>query len=147
LGNDSGNVGFGGVRTNGPGRQNDRAYFDRRGRGFYNRPKWQPVKRPAEPIPKLLCALCGKPISEPASAVSDAAGENTYHFDCALSQVKKHETLMTGETIAYIGGGRFGVVRFNDPTKRFTIERIIDWDKQDERLPWRQIIAEHYSRT
>jgi hypothetical protein len=98
-------------------------------------------------MPKLVCALCGKPIRDPASAISDAAGEAAFHFDCALTRVKERETLAAGEVLSYIGGGRFGIIRVDYLTKRFTIEKIIDWDKREDRLPWRKVIAEHYSKT
>jgi hypothetical protein len=54
-----------------------------------------------------------------------------------------------GDAVTYIGGGRFGVVHFNNPqdTRNFKIKRIIEWEDKGNRAEWRQTVADHYSVT
>jgi hypothetical protein len=52
--------------------------------------------------------------------------------------------------VAYIGGGRFGVLHAEhnpgSPTPSYTIKKIIVWEKkEDPRGEWRRIVADHYS--
>jgi hypothetical protein len=122
------------------------ALYSRKGKTFYDRPKWTPPLSPGEPIPKLVCAICEKPITDVASAMCDRQSEAVFHFDCITVKLKQRESLAEGEALSYIGGGRFGIVR-RDSQKKFTIEKIIEWDKREDRVPWRKIIADHYSST
>jgi hypothetical protein len=121
-------------------------FRDKKGRFFYDRPKWVPVKKPDEPIPELVCSLCDKPITDIASAICDRREDKVFHFDCLLSQLKEKEALEEGDNLTYIGGGRFGIVH-HDSRKKFTIKKIIEWDKGEERVHWRKIIADHFSST
>ena len=64
---------------------------------------------------RVVCPLCGKDIEEMASAVVDKASGKPAHFDCILDQLQKTETLGENEKIAYIGQGRFALLRYEDP--------------------------------
>ncbi|MDR1230963.1 MAG: hypothetical protein LBK61_06130 [Spirochaetaceae bacterium] len=119
---------------------------EKKGRFFYDRPKWTPVKKPDEPIPELVCSLCGKPIADISSAICGSSEDKASHFDCIIAQIKQSESLGEGDSLAYIGGGRFGIV-CHDSHKKFTIKKIIDWDQRDDRVPWRKLVADHFSST
>ena len=71
------------------------------------------------------------------------------HFDCTITRIAETETLSKGDVVAYIGGGRFGVVHFNNPgeLKKFTIKKILEWENKDNRSEWRMKVSEHYSIT
>jgi hypothetical protein len=120
------------------------------GKRFIQRPKWSPAKGTDEAIPTPLCPVCGKSIGDLASAFCDRNSGEAIHFDCALNIVTKREQLDHGDTLSYIGGGRFGVVHFDrgpGAKGRFRIKKVIESDKKDERSDWRRIIADHFSVT
>jgi hypothetical protein len=119
---------------------------EKKGRFFYDRPKWTPVKKPDEPIPELVCSLCGKPIADIASAICGSSVDKASHFDCIIAQIKQSESLGEGDSLAYIGGGRFGIV-CQDSRKKFMIKKIIEWDQRDGRVQWRKLVADHFSST
>ncbi|MBQ1643175.1 MAG: hypothetical protein II103_01450 [Treponema sp.] len=93
-----------------------------------------------------LCAHCGQPITDMASALALQNG-NPIHFDCALEIIDGQEKLGEGEKISYIGQGRFGVVYFPNAhdVKHFVIRKIIEWEDKEHRLPWRDEMSELYS--
>jgi hypothetical protein len=97
--------------------QNSRENFryDRGRGGFYERPKWSPPKLSSEPIPSPECPYCGKPIRDLSAALNDRASGEPVHFDCVIARLGESEALDRGDALAYIGGGRFGVVRFAGP--------------------------------
>ena len=64
---------------------------------------------------RVVCPVCGKDIEDMASAVVDKASGKPAHFDCILDQLQKTETLGENEKIAYIGQGRFALLRYEDP--------------------------------
>jgi hypothetical protein len=78
-------------------------------------------------------------------------GGGTVHFDCVIKELTNREFLEEGDTISYVGGGRFGVVNFGkgggNDQKAFTIKKILEWENKDERADWRGIVADHYSIT
>jgi hypothetical protein len=63
-----------------------------------------------------------------------------------IAKLKQEEPFGEGESIAYIGGGRFGVLHY-DAQKKFTIKKIIEWDQREERVYWRKLVADYYSST
>jgi hypothetical protein len=74
------------------------------------------------------------------------------HFDCVAARIVREEKLEKGDTVTYIGGGRFGVVCFGSRIpggdgKPFTIKKIIEWENKDNRAEWRSTISDHYSVT
>jgi hypothetical protein len=102
-----------------------------------------------------------------ASALSDKDTGQAVHFDCVIARISESEILEPGDTISYIGGGRFGIIRFppglsaerdarNKPeaawsssqgSKDFKIKKILEWENKEERAEWRRIISEHFSVT
>jgi hypothetical protein len=71
------------------------------------------------------------------------------HFDCVLARLMEGEMLERGDTITYIGGGRFGVVHFGDIQNQrgFSIKKIFEWENKDNRAEWRSLVSDHYSGT
>jgi hypothetical protein len=131
---------------------------------MYERPRWIPPQRNTDPIPELLCAYCGKPIEDIDAAIEDKSSGGPVHFDCVISRLSKSESLEKGEVISYIGGGRFGIVRFVDTRagvktfrrdsvfpeetgRVFTIRKIFELEDKERRAEWRGSIANHYSMT
>jgi len=78
------------------------------------RPKWTPPKINTEPLPAADCPWCGKPIRDISSAISDKDTGSPVHFDCVVSRISFSEKLEKGESITYIGGGRFGILSFSN---------------------------------
>jgi hypothetical protein len=93
--------------------------------------------------------VCGKPIEDIAMAFNDRENGQAMHFDCMLKRLEEREPLEAGDRICYIGGGRFGVVHFKSPkdNKHFTIKKILELEKTDERPEWRKLVADHFSIT
>jgi hypothetical protein len=131
---------------------------------MYERPRWIPPQLNTGPIPELLCACCGKPIEDPGTAIEDRLSGGPVHFDCVISRLSKSENLEKGEVISYIGGGRFGIVRFNETRagaktfrrddgppeeagRVFSIRKIFELEDKERRADWRGSIADHYSIT
>ncbi|EPF30308.1 hypothetical protein HMPREF9194_00623 [Treponema maltophilum ATCC 51939] len=138
----------------------------------------QYTERPSERI-KLYegepveCSFCGKPVTDVASALADRTTDKPVHFDCVLDYLAEHETLSAGQSISYIGQGRFavisskvpasvqgtsavgvaaagaaaaGVAAAGLPSPRFVIERVIEWEPRDKKYEWRANIADAYSK-
>ena len=126
----------------------------------------QYTERPIERI-KLYegepveCSFCGKPVTDVASALADKTTDKPVHFDCVLDYLAEHETLSAGQSISYIGQGRFAVISSKVPASvqgaatagaaglpspRFVIERIIEWEPRDKKYEWRANIADAYSK-
>lgn len=97
---------------------------------------------------EVICSMCGKPITELSSALSDKATGAPVHFDCVLEAVSRNEHLKENEKVTYIGQGRFAVLLFENPRdlRHFKIERTIEWEEADKRLEWRSEIAGLYSQ-
>jgi hypothetical protein len=114
---------------------------------FFDRPRWTPPQINAEPIPTPDCPLCGKPIKDMAAAITDKLSGAPIHFDCAIARIADGENLETGDTITYIGGGRFAVIHFPNPqdTRSFKIKKIFELENKDSRADWRINISDHYS--
>jgi len=122
---------------------------------FIERPRWVPPKINLEPLPVSICPWCGKPIRDMSSAIEDRDTGVPVHFDCVTARITFGEKLEKGETIAYIGGGRFGIISFGssgfsqNKTEYgdFTIKKIIEWESKDRRAEWRSVICDHFSVT
>ena len=97
---------------------------------------------------RVVCPICGNDIEDMASAVIDKASGDPAHFDCILDQLNKTETLGKNEKIAYIGQGRFALLRYEDPSdvKSFKIIKTIEWEGRDAKLPWRSELSGLYSQ-
>ena len=130
---------------------------------FVERPKWVPPIMNNEPLPVPTCPWCGKPIRDISIAMADKDTGVPIHFDCVTARIASGENLEQGETIVYIGGGRFGIVCLNDRDSQgrtqdhnqtgpylnhdFKIKKVIEWENKDKRAVWRSEISEHYSVT
>ena len=129
---------------------------------FIERPKWIPPKINTEPLPVPDCPFCGKPIRDISAAIADKDTGLPVHFDCVTSRIAGNEKLERGDSVTYIGGGRFGIVNFGNPGRDhqgsvgnsavssgadFRIKKVIEWENKDKRADWRSLISEHYSVT
>jgi len=123
-------------------------YEKKRG-GFVERPKWVPPKPAALSLPPVTCAWCGKPIKEMSTAISEPVSGKTVHFDCAINRIVEEEVLERGDTVCYIGGGRFGIVHYNNPPdiRDFKIRKVIEWENKENRSEWRVAISEYFTLT
>lgn len=103
----------------------------------------------APTLPKPLCPRCGAPIEDLPSALNDKESGAPIHFDCVLARLSEAESLAEGEKVVYLGGGRFGVVLFENPgdLKRFRVRKIIQWEEKDKRADWRRLVTDLYSAT
>ena len=140
-------------RGNFPKRNGENAREERI--GFIERPRWIPPKLNTEPLPVSICPWCGKPIRDMSSAIADKDTGVPVHFDCVTARIAFGEKLEKGEAVAYIGGGRFGIISFGgggftqNKTEHgdFTIKKIIEWESKDKRAEWRAVICDHFSVT
>jgi hypothetical protein len=141
--------GGGGWQNQGKKRGGDTYHVEKKRGAAYDRPKWIPVKLSADPLPTPNCSICEKPIKDIASAVADRSTGMPAHFDCIISQIAENEKIEKGDTVTYIGGGRFGVVHFanSHDTGNFRVKKIIEWEDKGNRAAWRQIVADHFSLT
>jgi hypothetical protein len=69
------------------------------------------------------------------------------HFECIMALIAENERLEKDDTLAYIGGGRFGIVRFTGIAHTFRIRKIMEWENRENRAEWRKTISEYYSST
>ena len=114
-----------------------------------DRPRWTPPKPPAISIPQTTCPWCEKPIKDIAMAICEPDSGKPVHFDCVINRIVERENLESGDTVSYIGGGRFGIIHYNNPpdTRDFRIKKIFEWEKKENRGEWRVTISDHYSVT
>jgi hypothetical protein len=136
-------------------RNNDSLRVDKNRGLIIERLKWSPPKISTEPLPVPDCPWCGKPIRDLASAIADKETGLPVHFDCVAARIARKEILEKGDTVTYIGGGRFGIVHFDGSEfpgrggdgKTFKIKKIIEWENKDDRAEWRSTVSDHYSVT
>jgi len=123
--------------------------FEKNRVSLHERPQWTAPEQPANPITTPDCPWCGKQISDITTAISDKDTGRPVHFDCVLTRITEMENLETNENICYIGGGRFGVVHYNNPPdmRDFTIKRIYEWEVKDNSNEWRRPISEYFAIT
>ena len=121
----------------------------KRGNILHERPVWTAPQAPSEPIPAYICPWCEKPIKDISTAISDKTSGRPVHFDCVLARLNQLEALENHDTICYLGGGRFGVVRSSSPADAggFKIKKIFEWEDKDSHGEWRRNISEHFSVT
>ena len=116
------------------------------------RPKWTPPQINTKPLPVPDCSWCGKPIREISQAINDNQTGLPVHFDCVTARISENERLEKGDSVTYIGGGRFGIVNFNNsgntqPGNGFKIKKIIEWEDNEKKAGWRNEICENFSVT
>jgi hypothetical protein len=123
--------------------------LEKRRGGLFDRPKWVPPVPPSEPLPTASCAWCDKPIKDISLAISEPDTGKPVHFECVINRIIERENLESGDTVSYIGGGRFGIVHFNNPpdTRDFKIKKIFEWENKENRSDWRVTISDHFSVT
>jgi len=116
---------------------------------IYERLHWKPPVISTEPLPTPDCPYCGKQIKDITMAIADKDTNTPVHFDCVIVQTFKHEILEKGDVIAYIGGGRFGIVHYNNSPNMppFKIKKILEWEDKENRAEWRKTISDRYSLT
>jgi len=117
---------------------------------MHERPQWTAPVLPANYqsiTPE--CPWCGKQIKDVNCAIADKETGRPVHFDCVLARVTDMVSLETNDAVCYIGGGRFGVIHYNNPPdiKDFVIKRIIEWEVKDNSTDWRMPISEYFSIT
>ena len=123
--------------------------FERNRISLHERPRWTAPVQPDNPITTPDCPWCGKQIKDIATAIADKDTGIPVHFDCVLARITEMETLEINDSVCYIGGGRFGVVHYNNPpdVRDFTIKRIYEWEVKDNSAEWRRPISEYFSLT
>ena len=114
-----------------------------------DRPKWVPPSPPSTPLPAASCAWCDKPIKDISEAIAEPDTRKPVHFDCIINRIVERENLESGDTVSYIGGGRFGIIHFNNPpdTRDFRIKKIFEWENREIRAEWRTTMSDHFSVT
>jgi len=117
-----------------------------RNRNAQERPHWTAPEVSNAPSVIYECPWCGKPINDISSALSDKNTGKPVHFECVLSRITEMENLETHDSVCYIGGGRFGIVHYNNPPdiKNFTIKKVLEWENKDSHFDWRQSISEQF---
>jgi len=123
--------------------------FTRKRVSSVERPKWASPQPPALNLPSTICIWCDKPIREFSTAVSDPETGKSVHFDCAINRIAERETLEKDDTVGYIGGGRFGIIHFNNQkgARKFRIKKVFEWEDKEARSEWRVALCEHFSVT
>jgi hypothetical protein len=125
----------------------DMRRYEKAPKVWLDRPKWVPPQLSTEPIPSPDCPYCGKPIQDMSTAITDKNSGAPVHFDCVIARLAEGEILEPGDAVTYLGGGRFGVVQFPNPsdTRNFKIKKIVEWEDKENRADWRKDISDHYS--
>lgn len=97
----------------------------------------------------VICEICGQPITDITSAITNKTSGKPVHFDCVLSQIAETEKTGMNEKLTYIGQGRFAILHFDNihDQKHFEIRKIIEWEnRESERGEWRDEIAGLFSQ-
>jgi len=123
--------------------------FERPRDTTHERLRWAAPVHPANPTTTPDCPWCGKPINDIAAAISDKESGLPIHFDCVLARITETEQLSKNDTVSYIGGGRFGIIHYNNPPnmKDFTIKKIFEWEVKGKEYDWRKPFSEYFSLT
>ncbi|QQO09700.1 hypothetical protein [Breznakiella homolactica] len=129
--------------------RNEKPRYDKQKGVIVDRPKWAPPKVSTEPLPVPDCPICGKPIKDIASAITDKKFGQPVHFECMAAQIAAKEPLGEGDTVSYIGGGRFGILHYPNPQDRrnFQIKKVFECEDKENRAEWRKTVADRYSTT
>ena len=116
---------------------------------LFDRPKWVPPVPPSVSLPAASCAWCDKPIENISEAVSEPDSGKPVHLECVINRLMEREHLESGDKLDYIGGGRFGIVHFNNPpdVRDFKIKKIFEWENKEIRSDWRVTLCDHFSIT
>lgn len=136
-------------RNGGGQRQAARAESPKNAAPAVQRERFSAPKISSPVLPKPVCPRCGAPIDDLPSALNDKETGQPIHFDCVLARIAEGESLGEGEKVVYLGGGRFGVVQFDNPgdAKRFRVKKTLQWEEKDKRAEWRRSVADLFSAT
>jgi hypothetical protein len=65
------------------------------------------------------------------------------------AQFSENEGFGKGDSVAYLGGGRFGVVHFNNQHDKLTFKilKVFEWEDKENRPEWRKSVSDRYSLT
>ena len=126
--------------------------FEKSRVSLQERLRWTAPELPAiSPITTPDCKWCGKQITDITTAICDKDSGAPVHFECVLARISEMEQLEANDSICYIGGGRFGVVHYNNPNdkKDFSIKKILEWEPKETGVnsDWRRPISEYFSLT
>ena len=123
--------------------------FEKNRLSLHERPRWTAPVLPVNPITTPDCHWCGKQIKDITTAISDKETGLPVHFDCVLSRIAEMENLDANDNVCYIGGGRFGIIHYNNlpDTRDFYIKKILEWENKDINNEWRRPISEYFSIT
>ncbi|MDR2658801.1 MAG: hypothetical protein LBC27_02265 [Spirochaetaceae bacterium] len=137
-----------GAEHNGVNHRKSGKDYEKNNKNNIARPKWKYPKVRTDPIPTPVCPYCKELIRDLTSAVSDKNGEAA-HFECVRKHIAASETMEKDDVISYIGGGRFGIITFDNPNAphSFKIKKIIEWEDKDNPMPWRDSLADRFSLT
>ncbi len=96
------------------------------------------------PQPLSNCPICEQPVRDVLTAIAVSSDGTPAHFDCVLKKLSKDEELRNREKICYIGGGSFGIVKFDNPqdTRRFTIRKRIQFEEKETSIFWRNEVSD-----
>jgi hypothetical protein len=123
--------------------------FEKSRVSLHERPRWTAPVQPPNPITTPECPWCEKKISDITTAISDRDTGRPVHFDCVITRISEMENIGINDAVCYIGGGRFGVIHYNNmpDTRDFTIKKILEWELKDNSNEWRRPISEYFSIT
>jgi hypothetical protein len=89
--------------------------------------------------PPPACPICGKPVSDILSAITERASSSPAHFDCVLSSLAEAEKPQANERLVYLGAGVFAVVEADQRNpQKFQVKRKIQYEAKEARPDWRK---------
>ena len=87
--------------------------------------------------PAESCPLCSEPVEDLLHALVHTDTEDPAHFECVLRAISDGEQLESGETVCYIGGGVFGIVRPGRGRRTVRIRKRIPYESETVVAQWR----------
>ncbi|MDY4611043.1 MAG: hypothetical protein SPD11_10565 [Sphaerochaetaceae bacterium] len=93
-----------------------------------------------EPLP--VCAICGRPIENIASAVSGPQPETYSHFDCVLEKITADEHVQAPCKVSYIGRGTFAVIEMQKDGS-FVIQKRIVYESAETFSAMKRFVEEN----
>lgn len=86
-------------------------------------------------MPSFTCCICQNPIEDPIDALPSLETQEPAHFQCLFEQINEKLELASGESLAYLGSGKFAVV--SGPQR--IVVRKIELDMSNSPWPeWRK---------
>ena len=110
------------------------------GRGSQARNAERRPERPEIPIVFPDCPICGKSVSELASALTHRASRQPAHFDCIMRELRDSNEMAPQEKLCYLGGGSFGILELRPPGApgRFVIRKRIQYEEKETPQEWKK---------